>query len=312
MVLMAVLAPALLQAETAANLLIQGHADEAIASLESTTKNSPDDAAAHNLLCRAYYSIGKWDRSISACEKAVALDGNNSMYHLWLGRAYGEKADDSSVFSAPGWAKKTHLEFETAVRLDPSNVEARSDLSEYYVDAPGFMGGGTDKAEAQAQALEKLAPAKAHLVRAEIAQKNKDMDSAEREYRAAIEASKGSASAWFDLASFFHKAGRPDDMDKALNEAIAAAKTEPDVLVDSASLLIKAERNCGLAIQILHRYLDSEAKSEAAPAFKADYLLGTALEKQGNKQAAAEAYSAALALARDFTPAQEGLKRVTR
>jgi len=185
----------------AADLLASGRADEAVSLLQKRVGDSPNDAASFNLLCRAYYSYGAWDQGISACEKAVALDPNNSQYHLWLGRVYGEKADSVSFFSAASLAKKARVEFETAVRLNPENVEARSDLSEFYVEAPGMMGGGTDKAEAQAQALEKLFPAKAHWIRARIAEKKKDYPTAEKEYRAAIQ-SRDNSGTWLDLASF--------------------------------------------------------------------------------------------------------------
>jgi hypothetical protein len=49
---------------------------------------------------------------------------------------------------------------------------------------------------------------------------------------------------------------------------------------------------------------------EAAPAFQAHYLLGTALEQQGNKPAAALEYRASLSLARSFTLAQSALERL--
>src|SRR5689334_6010328 len=87
-------------------LLASGKVDEAVAVLQKAVADNSNDAASFNLLCRAYYSFGNWDQAISACEKSTTLDANNSMYHLWLGRAYGEKADSSSIFSAPGWAKK--------------------------------------------------------------------------------------------------------------------------------------------------------------------------------------------------------------
>jgi hypothetical protein len=32
------------------------------------------------------------------------------------------------------------------VQLNPRNMDALSDLFEYYLEAPGFMGGGLDKA----------------------------------------------------------------------------------------------------------------------------------------------------------------------
>ena len=63
---------------------------------------------------------------------------------------------------------------------------------------------------------------------------------------------------------------------------------------------------------ILRRYLALNSKVEEAPAFKAHYLLGTALEKQGDKQGAAQEYRAALSLAKNFSRAQEALDRLNR
>ena len=295
-------------AETPADMVKAGRADDAIAALE---KSGPQDAASFNLLCRAYYQVRNWDRGIGACEKAVSLEPNNGVYHLWLGRIYGEKADSVSFFSAASWAGKTRTEFENAVRLAPDNVEARSNLAEYYIEAPGIMGGGKDKAEAQAQALDKLSPAAAHWVRAKLAEKRKDLSGAENEYRAAIQASKDPAVQWLDLASFFRKQKRLADMEDAINRAVAAPKDHPEVLVETADMLIRAGRNFQLAAELLKRYLDSSSKSEDAPAFRAHYLLGTVLEKQGDKKGAADQYSHALALAKNYSPAREALNKVS-
>ena len=97
--------------DSAPALLAAGRADDAITTLHSKINASPSDAEAHNLLCRAYFSMGDWDRGISACEKAVALDPVNSRYHMWLGRIYGEKADGSNFFSAASLAGKVRTEF---------------------------------------------------------------------------------------------------------------------------------------------------------------------------------------------------------
>ncbi|SRR6266496_1780029 len=296
---------------SAADLVAKGRADEAIALLQKTTGNSPNDAAAYNLLCRAYYSVGSWDQGISACEKAVNLDPNNSSYHLWLGRVYGEKADHASFFSAPGLAKKARVEFETAVKLKPENVEARSDLSEFYVEAPGVMGGGTDKAEAQAQALDKLFPAKAHWVRARVAEKKKDYSAAEKEYRAAIQSRESSAT-WLDLASYYRHRERWPEMEDAINHAVAGKIDPPEALMEAAESLIRTNHSLPKAGELLRRYLTSGRLVEEAPAFKAHYLLGTALEKQGDKNGAAQEYSASLSMAKGFSPAKEALDRVNR
>src|ERR1700756_1971483 len=113
-----------LASDPASELLAAGRVDEAISNLSGKIDSSPNDALSHNLLCRAYFSMNAWDRAISACERAVALDPNNSEYHLWLGRSYGEKADASGFLTAAGLAKKVRNEFERAVSLDPGNAVA--------------------------------------------------------------------------------------------------------------------------------------------------------------------------------------------
>jgi tetratricopeptide (TPR) repeat protein len=297
---------------SASSLLADGRVDDAIITLRGKINTSPSDAEAHNLLCRAYFSLGDWDRGIPNCQKAVSLAPNNSDYHLWLGRTYGEKADRANFMTAAGLAKKTRSEFETAVQLDPKNVPAITDLAEFYLEAPGIVGGGRDKAEAEARNLQALDPAKADWVNARIAEKKRDVAAAEQYYRAAIQASHGAASAWLNLGLFYKHSNRFDDMQEALHHVIAAPVDRPEALFDAAEILVHTNRNFPDAAELLRRYLSSKTSVEQAPAFKAHYLLGTVLEKQGNMQAATQEYRAALGLARSFSPAQEALNRINR
>ncbi|HEV3205398.1 MAG TPA: tetratricopeptide repeat protein [Terriglobales bacterium] len=298
--------------DSAPALLAAGRVDDAISTLRSRISSSPNDAEAYNLLCRAYFSMGNWDRGIAACEKAVTLQPDNSRYHMWLGRAYGEKANDVIFFKAASLAGKVRNEFEAAVRLDSNNVDARSDLGEFYLEAPGMVGGGRDKAEAQAQALATLDAGKSHYLNGRIAEKKKDLATAEKEYRAAIEATHGSALTWFNLALFYRHQLRWDAMEDAINHATSAQVDRPEILMESGEILIRSGRNFPAAVRFLRRYLALNSKVEEAPAFKAHYLLGTALEQQGDKQAAAQEYRAALSLAKDFSRAQEALDRLNR
>ncbi len=297
--------------ESAPAMLAAGRADDAINTLRSKISASPNDGEAYNLLCRAYFSIGDWDRGISACEKAIAIAPNNSRYHMWLGRIYGEKANEVVFFKAASLAGKVREEFETAVRLDPNNVDARSDLGEFYLEAPGIVGGGRDKAEAQVTVLATLDPAKAHYLNGRMAEKKKDPEPP-RKNIAAIEASHGSALTWFNLALFYRHQQRWEDMENAINRAVSAQLDRPEILMESGEILLRSGRNYPAAVKFLRRYLALNSKVEEAPAFKAHYLLGTALEKQGDKQAAAQEYRAALSLARGFSRAQEALDRLNR
>src|SRR5215467_8154414 len=128
-------------ADNIPTLLSQGHADDAISQSQARINVNPKDAEAYNFVCRAYFELREWDRGVSACEKAVSLDGNNSHYHLWLARIYGEKADASGFLTGARLVGKVRNEFETAVRLAPNDPIAVSDLAEFYLEAPGIVGG---------------------------------------------------------------------------------------------------------------------------------------------------------------------------
>jgi tetratricopeptide (TPR) repeat protein len=290
------------------DLLAAGRVDEVIPILQQQIAHSPSDAEAYNFLCRAYFMLEQWDRGVEACERARNLDPQKSLYHLWLGRIYGEKASRAGMFSAAGLAKKVRISFERAVELDPRSWEARSDLAEFYVEAPAIVGGGKDKARQQAEEIQPLNPAMAHRVLAKIAEKDKDMALAEREYRAAIAASHSGAFAWFDLANFLFHANRLDEMDQAMHTLESSPVDRTESLRDAATVLLRADRNYPLAERLLRRYLS--APVEEAPAFKAHDVLGHVLEKEGNRRAAADEYRAALALAHAYPRAQEDLRRV--
>jgi tetratricopeptide (TPR) repeat protein len=289
--------------------LASGHVDELIPTLQQRISQSPRDSASQNLLCRAYFMMEEWDRAIPACERAVYLDPQNSSYSLWQGRAYGEKADRSSFISAAGLAKKARASLERAVELDPKNVEAHMDLGEFYAEAPGIIGGGKDKAYREADLLMPLNPAMGHWVLARIAEKEKDPGKAEREYRAEIAASNSAVRGWVDLANFFMYAHRYDEMKEALIHAETAPVDRPESLMHAGNLSLRAQQEYPLGIRLVRRYLANRL-CEEGPAFKAHTILGELLEKQGDRQAAAQEFHAALSLFQNYPRAREGLKRL--
>jgi len=102
------------------------------------------------------------------------------------------------------------------------------------------------------------------------------------------------------------------DMEQALRTMESSPLDHPAAFVDGASMLSRTGRDSPLAIRLLRRYVTSPNPVEEAPAFKAHYLLGELLEKQGDRPGAAEQYRTALVMAHTFRRAQEGLQRVAR
>ena len=296
-------------ADSARDMLAAGRIDEAITALNGRLSSAPSDAESSNLLCRSYFAMEDWDRAESACQRAVTLDSSNSRYHLWLGRVYGEKADRANFFSAASLAGKVRDEFQRAVQLNPKDADARLDLAEFYLEAPGIVGGGEEKAREQAKTLGTINPAREHWVYARIAEKRKDAKTAEREYRQYIDLSSGDAEAWLNLALFLRRQKRLEEMEQAIVKTSQAPMPKRDVLVEAAQILYRSGRSYPFAMELLKRYL-ATGPVEEAPAFKAHYLLGQLLERQGDKASAAQQYRASLALARNFGLAQEALNRV--
>jgi tetratricopeptide (TPR) repeat protein len=299
-------------ANPAQALLNEGRIDDAVALLQKQIATNANDADAHLLLARSYYWVEMTDQAIKAGERAVELAPQNSVYHLWMGRIYGQKAEKVNPFRAAGFAGKVRDQFEKAVQLDPENVEARTDLAEFYAEAPGIMGGGKDKARAQSDALVQKHPAEAHWIRARLAEKDKNYSEAEKEYKLAIDSSGGRAEQWLNLASFYQQRNRIPDMLQAINKATAAPRKSSAVLYDTAALLVQANQSLALAAELDNKYLNSKDKVEEAPAFKAHLLLGQILEKQGDKTGAAKQYETALSLAKEFGPSKEALQKLRK
>jgi tetratricopeptide (TPR) repeat protein len=293
------------------DLLRMGRADEARRALDFDLQHNPGNAQAYMLLCRVYFQLEQWDTALKMAEKAVALEPNNSAYHQWLGRAAGRKAENSNPFTAFGLARRVRAEFEKAVALDGSNASARADLAEYYTEAPSFLGGDKNKARQQADAVAQRDPALAAYIRAQVEEKA-GSNRTEQEYKRAIAESGNQARYWTELAFYYRRAGRPQDMEAAIRQSLVAVHSNNLAEYEGAFLLMRTERNSSVAIQMLRNYLASDNLAEDGPAFHAHYMLGTLMEKQGNRKGAAEEYRSALALASEYRAARDALARISR
>lgn len=287
-------------ANSALENLNLGHADEALQTLSATLAQNPKDAEAHNLRCRVYYQEEQWDAAIAECETAVQLAPGSSTFHLWLGRAYGKKAEHASLMAGYPLARRVHAEFDQAVQLDPRNAEALADAGEFDVMAPSMVGGGIARAEAVVEQLRAVNPSGALVLQARIAESKKDYGSAEADLKAAIPASAYPANAWVDLASFYRRRGRIDEMVAAAHTGVSMDCDHGAVLVDGAANLVQAGRETTTAIQWLRLYLDSHAQSEIAPAFVVRAQLAQLLKRQGDVEAAQQEIAAAHALASGY------------
>lgn len=211
------------------------------------------------------YAAEEYERAVSLFEQATRQEPAVAKYHHWLGKAFGRRAEHVNPLRAWGLAKKTVSEFERAVELDGNNIEGLTDLLDYYLRAPGMVGGGDDKAAAIAARLAKLSPAEGRRAQALLLAKKKDYAGAESEYRQALELEPEKQGRLLDLASFLSERGRYADADEVFDRAAAMNPDSPDYLFARGRQLALAGRDPKQARELLERYSRSPRRQPDDP-----------------------------------------------
>ena len=98
--------------ERARNLYNLTAFDQSLRVLEAMPAK---DATAYDLMGRDYYMLGDYKRATDTLEKALAAEPGDAARALWLGRAYGRRAESASLFTAAGYASKARQYLERAV-----------------------------------------------------------------------------------------------------------------------------------------------------------------------------------------------------
>jgi tetratricopeptide (TPR) repeat protein len=140
-------------ADSARAWLLAGRVAEARPVLVAAAEAAPSDAEAQYWAGRAWMEEGRSDRAEDWLENATELAPGNTEYWLWLGRSYGDQTRKASIFRRRGLALRTKAAFERAVGIDGGNLDARSHLIDYHLEAPGIVGGDRAEALRQAEAI---------------------------------------------------------------------------------------------------------------------------------------------------------------
>src|SRR5882762_2844142 len=273
---------------------------KAIQVLQAAAANDPQNGDVQLLLAKSYLELLEYDPAIKSAEKAVAIDSQNSVYHEWLGRAYGEKADHASLFSAMSLAKKTRKEFETAIQLDGKNFSARQALIEFDCSAPGIVGGGEEKALPQIKQLAEMDAAEGHYAAGNCRRQKKDFAVADEEFAKALESNPKSAVLIYDIGDYAVKRGQPERL-------LAVAD-----MGEGVALVLKKE-NPEEAERLLREYAKKAPLRSGYPRPAAAHAwLGRLFEEQNKMEEAVKEFESALKLDPKNKMAHEALKRLKK
>lgn len=208
---------ALLRAATAA---AQGQAGEVV---PSSSVPAPEVWIGRAVAAMAARDFGA---AVRAADSAEALAPDRSAVQLVVGQAYLSHARDNPSLSAIGKVKKGRAALERAIALDPDNLDARTTLLQFLLQAPGFVGGSRDGAREQAREIERRDPQRGLLARLDVAIAGGKKDELRTVYADALPLLGGPADSDGALArAFLAAVGRIKDkkLRKELTARVAGA-----------------------------------------------------------------------------------------
>jgi tetratricopeptide (TPR) repeat protein len=260
-----------------------------------------------------YYQLREYQRAVTSLERAVQLTPKDSDYQDWLGKAYGRRAEESMLFSAMSWARKTHRQFEIAVELDPKNFEAQRDLIRFEMNAPGAVGGGDDKALRHIEALGKIDATQGQLARGEFFATKKRIPEADAVFRKILDTGSERAGVYFEVCDFYRDHPNADKMAETVGKAEAIASDDRRLKFYKGVLLVMQGKNAGEAEILLKSYITTVPDNADFPPHSIAYeWLGKLYESLGRSSEAAEQYRQALSLDPHNKGIEDELKRLQK
>ncbi len=287
--------------------MVESKASGSLAAAEALTKATPNDANAWVLLARARVQANQAEKAIVAAEKATALAPKNAQAFYWLGNAYGSRIGEVGMLSKMTMAPKLRDAFEQAVTLDPALVDARSSLIEFYLQAPGAMGGGIDKARAQATAIAKYDRAKALMGQARIAMHEKKPAEAIKAYEAAYALKPNDTQLKIALIVGYQKANRWKDAYALTKQWTVDAPKQAKPWYQLGRLAAESGQYLAEGEAALRTYLKLGRETGDPEPKHARYRLGQILAKAGRKDEARAELQAALKTDPKFAEAKAAL-----
>jgi tetratricopeptide (TPR) repeat protein len=286
-----------------------GKPTEARKIFTAIAEDQKDYAAAQYYLGRIAFDENKLDDAEEFFEEAIDHNDKAAEYHNWYGNALGRIAQNANMVRQGLLAPKMKNAWERAVQLNPQYVDPRQSLIQFYLQAPGFMGGSVEKAKQMAVEIKKVKPAEGHRQMGNIYVHEKKMPEAEKEFIAMAKADPVYVSG---LANFYVN---QQQYDKAFSLFDDLFKKNPDDMMVAyqygrASAISGQHLDKGE--EYLKKYLVYTPQPDEPSHAGANMRLGQIQEKRGNKANAKRHYETALKIDGSLKEAKEGLQRVSK
>lgn len=249
----------------------------------------------------------KHEAAIQRAELCIEKAPQAAACHYVLGAVTGVRSMAQGPLKVITNVGNVRRALEQALVLEPTWYTARSAMVEFYLQAPGFVGGGEDKAAAAAAAA--VRPEQVRVLQARVAMKDK-------RYAEALEAlaqvQPGADTAvlddqlqwWLSAGIGLMGQGKRDEARAAFERL---SKAYPDAAMGPYGLA-RWHTEAGSHVEAL-KYLQQCAQLKGAGRLPLDYRLGIALQAMGRTDDARAAYNRFIAGGRGAPGALDDAKQ---
>jgi len=240
-------------------------------------------------LSRIALETGDVQTAADNIEEALALTPTDADEIVLSGDIYCSQAQQSSMFSALGLAKKCIAQYEAAIKHSPDDADALLSAVRFYLEAPGVAGGSTKKGKELLEHLSVVSPEHASTYRVFLLDNKGKTEAA---MQLADELSKKefhSAKSQYELARFYrdktlYVKARPL-FESLLTKPITAQNKWyiNDSLLQVGEILLTENRDITRSIALLTEYKTKNTNVHDQHYFWSTWSLAQAYKANGNQ-----------------------------
>lgn len=240
-------------------------------------------------LSRIALETGDAQTAADNIEEALALIPTDADEIVLSGDIYCNQAQQSSMFSALGLAKKCIAQYELAIKNSPDDADALLSAIRFYLEAPGIAGGSTKKGKALLEQLSMVSPEHANTYRVFLLDNEGNTEAA---MQLADELGKKefhSAKNQYELARFYRDKtlyAKAKPLFESLLTKPITAKNKwyvNDSLLQVGEILLAENRDITRSIALLTEYKTKNTNSHDQHYFWSTWSLALAYKANGNQ-----------------------------